>query len=385
MPSRRRPQAEHREPCRLEWQPVGNGARALILAVGTDTGATIDIDTLDLSRAEDRQAYAVRACARFGTWGLEQLDAELLRIAVARCAVEPEPEAPAPTLGDALGEWRAHETVPVICTGFQPLDSLAAGELPGGLPLGQIVALLGRPGCGKSALSLQLVLGALIGDPDLRAVWAAGEMSLEALARRSIAVGSVLLGMPAVPMRAAGRRTADAQAVADELQRQIGERLSIVQPVLTVPKIEAAVAASGARLVVIDYLQLVRHEGAADSRHEAEAVLSGLRTMAPSLGCAMIIVGSMPKASDGSARIGTLFKNTNQGDHDCDIVLQGEADEQTDENGLRPVAWKCRKHRHGSPRDLQLVFDGSAQTFFDAEAPAPDEAFADFAMPGGRR
>jgi len=383
--NRKPPLAEPREACRLEWQAVGNGSRAMIIATGTDSGVIADIDSVDLARADDRASYATRAAARFGAWGLEQLEAELLRIAVARCNAEPEPVPQAPTLGDALAEWRSHERQPTICTGFAPLDSLAAGELPGGLPLGQLVILLGRPGTGKSALALQATIGALIGDPDLRAVWGLGEMSLEALARRSIAVGSVLLGMRAVGMRPAGRRTADAQAVADELQRQIGERLVIVPPALTVDRIEAAVAASGARLVVVDYLQLCRHQGAVDSRHEAEAVLGGLRAISLTHGCAVLLISSMAKAADATARIGSLTKGTGQGDHDADIVLQGEADEHADENGLRAVRWLCKKHRHGEARDLQLVFDGSLQTFTDAEAPAPDEAFTDFAMPGGRR
>jgi replicative DNA helicase len=382
MPSRRRPQAEHREPCRLEWQPVGNGARALILAVGTDTGATADIDSLDLSRADDRAAYARRAVDRFGRWTIEQLEGELLRIAVARCAAEPEPEAPAPTLAEALNEWRAHERVPVICTGFAPLDSLAAGELPGGLPLGQLVILVGQPSTGKSALALQATIGSLLGDPDLRAVWGLGEMSLEALARRSIAVGSALLGMPAVPMRAAGRRTADAQAVADELQRQLGGRLVIVPPTLTVDRIEAAVAASGARLAIVDYLQLCRHSGAVDSRHEAEAVLAGLRGMAITHGCATILISSTARANDAKARIGSLVRGTAQGDYDADIALVGDAEEDADANGLRAVRWRCAKHRHGAARDLLTLFDGSLQVFTDAEAAAPDPAFTDFDLPG---
>jgi replicative DNA helicase len=383
--SRQRQAAEQREACRLEWQPVGNGARTLIIAEGIDTGTIADIDSVDLARADDRTAYAVRACARFGRWTLEQLDAELLRIAVARCAAEPEPEAPAPTLGVALEEWRDHETVPTVCTGFTPFDQLAAGELPGGLPLGQLVILLGRPGTGKSALALQATIGALLGDPDLRAVWGLGEMSLEALARRSIAVGSVLLGMSPVPMRAAGRRTDGAQAVADELQRQIGDRLTIVPPTLTVDRIEMAVAASGARLVVCDYLQIMKAAGAVDSRHEAESVLAGLRAMSLTHGCAVILISSVAKAVDSTSRAGSLTRNTGQADFDADILLVGEADEQGDENGLVPVRWRCAKHRHGERRDLFTMFDGPLQLFNDAEAAAPDPAFADFAMPGARR
>lgn len=376
---------ERHEAVVIEWEPIGTGGRARLLAVGVESGETIDIDTLDLSRAQDRTAYARRAVARFGRWTITQLEQELMRIAVARCGTNPEPEAPAPTLANALEEWRLHERVPVVCTGFQPIDSLAAGELPGGLPLGQLVILLGRPGTGKSALALQATIGALLGDPELKAVWGLGEMSLEALARRSIAVGSALLGMRPVGMRPAGRRTADAQAVADELQRQLGDRLTIVPPVLTVPRVEAAVAASGARLVVCDYLQIMKAAGAVDSRHEAEAVLAGLRAMSLTHGCAVILISSVAKAVDSSSRAGSLTRNTGQADFDADILLVGEADEQTDEAGLVPVRWRCAKSRHGERRDLLTLFDGSLQTFTDAEAAMPFDEFLDHAPQGARR
>jgi len=383
MPRKTPPAA--REACAIEWQPVGNGGRATLIATGTDTGAIADIDTVDLSRADDRAAYARRAFDRFGTMSIEQLERELLRIAVERCALAPEPPAAPPTLTDALGEWRAHEAVPTICTGLQPLDQLAAGELPGGLPIGQLVMLLGRPGTGKSALALQATLGSLLGDPELRAVWGRGEMSGEALARRSIAVGSALLGMSPVPMRAAGRRSREAQAVAKELQRQAADRLVLVPPALTVDRIDGAVAASGARIAVIDYLQLCRHHGAVDSRHEAEAVLSGLRTMSLERGCVTILISSVSKAVDSSSRIGSLTRNTGQADFDADLVLLGDADEQADEHGLRTVRWRCAKHRHGEARDLRLLFDGALQVFTDADAAAPDPAFADFSLPRERR
>jgi replicative DNA helicase len=358
--------------------PLGAGGRATIIATGADTGTIADVDVVDLSRADDRAAYARRAVDRFGTWGLEQLERELLRIAVERCVLAPEPPAAPPTLTDALGEWRAHEAVPTICTGLQPLDQLAAGELPGGLPIGQMIVLLGRPGTGKSALALQATLGALLGDPELRAVWGRGEMSGEALARRSITVGSALLGMSPVPMRAAGRRSREARAVADELQRQVGERLVLVPPTLTVGAIDNAVAASGAKLAVVDYLQLVRGVGAVDARHEAEGVLSGLRALSLERGCTVILISSVAKSVDSSSRIGSLTRNTGQADFDADLVLLGDADEQADEHGLRTVRWRCAKHRHGEARDLCLLFDGSMQVFADAEAARPYEEFAGF-------
>lgn len=385
MPREQRTRREDREPVALEWQPIGSGGRARIIATGADTGVIADIDTLDLSRAADRTAYARRAADHFGRWTSAEVEAALLAIAVQRCGASPEPEAPTPTLADALGEWRKHESVPVVCTGFAPIDGLASGELPGGLPLGQLMILLGRPGTGKSALALQMTIGALLSDPDLRATWARGEMSSDALAQRTITVGSVLLGEQPVPMRAAGRRTGGAHAVADKLQQAIGDRLVIVPPTLTVDRIEAAVASSRSRICVVDYLQLTRAAGSVDSRHEAESVLSGLRAMSLTHGCATVLISSVARAVDGSSKAGSLVRNTAQGDFDADVLLIGEADGQLDENGLVPVLWRCAKNRHGECRDLRLILDGSSQTFTDAEAAEPFDEFLDHAAPGARR
>lgn len=371
-----------REACRLEWQPVGTGSRARIMAVGADTGSVGDIDTIDLARAADRSAYARRAAGRFGRWTVDAVEAELLRIAAERLEPDAKPE-PTITLATAIDEWRQHETTPAVCTGFQPLDALAAGELTGGLPLGTITILLGMPGTGKSALALQAAVGALIGDPELRAVWGAGEMSITALAARAITVGSVLSGAASpVTTSQAKRRRPEAQRVADELRADIGERLVIVPPTLTVARLEEAVAASGARLLVVDYLQLCRHATAVDSRAEAEAALAGLRGLALVHGCAVILISSMSKGGERS--IGSLVRNSGQGDFDADLLLLGEADEQ-EQSGLVPVRWRCMKHRHGTRRDLITLFDGDRQLFTDAAAPEPFEEFLDHAPQGARR
>ncbi len=384
MPSRK-PRPEDREPVRLEWSPVGNGGRARLVAMGADTGVIVDIDTIDLSKAADRRTYAVRAVERFGRWTIAQVEGELLNLAVERCNAVPDPEAPMPTLADAFDEWAAHETVPTVCTGFQPIDALAAGELPGGLPLGTITVLLGPPAVGKSALALQCAVGALLGDRDLRAVWARGEMSAEALASRAIAVGSVLIGDgDAVTTREAKRRRPVAKAVADELRHRIASRLTLVPPVLTPDRIEQAVVASEATLVVIDYLQLMRLPDAADTRTEVDGVMARLRAMSLEHRCAVVLISNIGKTVDGSSRIGTLGKNSGQIDYDADAVLLGQVDGEPEVGGLLPVRWLCKKLRHGQARDLNTLFDGDLQTFTDAEAAQPFDEFAAFAPDGAR-
>ena len=385
MPSRK-PQPEQREVVRLEWSPIGNGGKARLVAVGIDTGDIADIDTIDLSKANDRRSYALRAAERFGRWTVAQVEGELLKLAVERCGAADEPDAPTPTLADALDEWQRHERVPTVPTGFQPLDALCGGELPGGLPLGTITVLLGPPAAGKSALGLQCAVGALLADPDLRALWALGEMSKAALAARAIAVGSVLIGdgEPVTKAQAERRRPA-AKAVADELRHRIAERLVMVPPILTPDRIEQVIVTSGAKLVCIDYLQLVRMPDAADARAEVDAVMARLRAMSLEHQCVVLLISNIGKAIDGNSRIGSLGKHSSQVDFDADIVLLGQAGDEYNEEGMLPVKWLCKKHRHGQARDLNTLFDGDLQTFTDAEAAEPYGEFSGLAPQGARR
>lgn len=386
MPNNRPAQTVDREAVALEWSPIGNGGRARLVAVGAEHGTIVDIDTIDLSKAADRRAYALRAVEQFGKWTVAQVEGELLKLAVDRCNAAPEPEAAPPTLADALEEWQRHETVPTVCTGFQPLDALAGGELPGGLPLGTITVLLGPPAAGKSALGLQCVVGALLADPDLRAVWGLGEMSKAALAARAIAVGSVLLGdgEPVTKPQAERRRPA-AKAVADELRQRIADRLVMVPPVLTPDRIEQAIVASGAKLACIDYLQLVRLPDAADARTEVDAVMARLRAMSLEHQCAVLLISNIAKNIDGGSRIGSLGKNSSQIDFDADLVLLGQAGDELNEDGVLPVKWLCKKHRHGQARDLNTIFDGDLQTFTDADTVQPFDEFSGFAPQRARR
>lgn len=375
------------ESLKLEWEPIGPDGKARLLVVGADTGDVADIEVLDLSRARDRSVYAHRLVNDgIVRWSEADVGRELLRIAIERCGVKPEPMPTLPTLGSAFDEWGRHESVPSVATNFAPLDSLAGGDLPGGLPLGTITVLLGPPAAGKSAFALQLCLGALLGESELRAVWARGEMSASALAARAIAVGSVLLGNGSpVTKSAADRRRPQAKAVADDLRQRIGDRLTILPPVLTPDRIEQAVVATGATLVVIDYLQLVRLPSAADARTEVDSIMASLRAMSLARGCAVVLVSNIAKGIDATSRIGSLGKNSSQIDFDADIVLLGEADADADEHGLRSICWHCKKHRHGQARDLLTHFDGDLQTFTDAEAVEPFEEFAAFAPRGVSR
>ena len=282
------------------------------------------------------------------------------------------------SISAALQDWRTRERAPVVETGFDPLDRLGGG----GLPVGGLTVLAGAPGAGKSALALQATLGALHLDPGLRAVWFAGEMGVEAIARRAVVTWAAGPAGRRVSMFGAGDRSPGALEVADHLEKEIGDRLQILPAPIPLEEIVAAVAATRARLAVIDYLQLVEAAGATDRRAEVDAVVRKLRTMATRDNVALLVVSNIAKGIGADARAGMVGKESSEIDFAADLLLLGIADEEQAEDRSRPVRWRCLKNRHGERRDMETVFDGARQWF----TPMVEEVeeFADFAPAGGR-
>lgn len=355
----------------IEWEPVGIGGRAR-LTVADATGATVDIDTADLSRSADRDAVARRLASRLPNTPVADIQAHLLAIAQERCGLAQEPPPRVPTLRDAVATWRATEATPAIETGFRPIDELGGG----GLALGSVAVIAAPPSVGKSALALQLAIGAAWIAPDLEVLWAAGEMSMESIARRAICRWSA--DRKPVPMARAAQRTRASHEAADELVAALGDRFHILQPPLTADRLEAAIDGTQARLVVIDYLQLLSIAGAADRRTEVDGLVKRVRSFTLDKNTATIVVSNVSKGVGADTRIGAIGKESSEIDFAADLLLLGIADEPENQNGRRAVRWRVAKNRHGPCHDLETLFDGSLQTFTPADA-QPLQEFAEFA------
>ena len=284
------------------------------------------------------------------------------------------------TLIDCLDAWAKHSRTPTVATGLHWFDR----PTEGGLPIGGIVALVAYPQVGKTALALQLSLAALINDPSLKCVWALGEMAPHGMGRRMTCVAAGLLpGCDPVTMHDAGTRSRAARTAGMALANAVGDRMAIVSAPLTVDAIEARVAATGASLCVVDYLQLIRsRDGASDRVQELDAIIGRLRDMAINRDCAVIAISSMAKSAGTSSRIGQFGKGTGEIDYAVEMLYVGEVEEHNGVPDIAPdgtlgVAWRCKKARNLEPRDLVLRFDGATQSYSD-EQTAGTSSVSDF-------
>ena len=274
------------------------------------------------------------------------------------------------TLADTLNTDPADEDCELVLTGVSWFDEKMPG---GGLRLGDVLALAGPPGVGKTALVLQLATSSILNDPDTSVLWCAGEMSQRDLRNRSL---SRLSGLPVSILKRQWDELSplQVQAKRDAIDRLkgVGDRFTFVMAPLTPQTVEAGILATGARLVVVDYLQLMRPETTSASRRDdIDNTLRELVRMAQAHRLAMVLVSDMPKGT-GSVRgrnIFDAFKETSEIAYAADLAYVGElvglpedleADDLPDEVTVR---WRCLKARHGPARSILTNFERFYQRF----------------------
>jgi len=269
-----------------------------------------------------------------------------------------ETETKTPTLVDAIDAWVRQEETPALATGITSLDRL----FDGGLPLGQMTAVAAAPGVGKSALALQLALSALKGQGDLVAAWCLGEMTRAALAARAITLwGGEANGLT---LQQIIKKADGSRQIGADLANSIGDRLKLIEPPLIIDRIERAVEKDGVKLLIVDYLQLVRSTRSyPDKTTEINEVLQKLREITNTRNLACLLVTNIAKGVDASTEIGNIGKGSNQIDFDVDNFLFGERTPEVGGEGEVLVKWHCKKLRQGQRNDVELWFHGQYQTF----------------------
>lgn len=288
------------------------------------------------------------ACVRLGR--ISSLSAPLVAV----------DDRPSPTLVDAIEDWIRQEETPAIPTGIPSLDRL----FDGGLPLGQMTAVAAAPGVGKSALALQLAIACLSNDQTMNAAWCLGEMTRAALAARAVTHwGGNSAGLT---LQDVIRKEGDSRKYAAALAAAVGDRLKLIEPPLIIDRIEKAVAKDGVKLLVVDYLQLVRSSRAfTDKTGEINECLLKLREITSTMNVATLLVTNVAKGVDHNTEIGNIGKGSNQIDFDVDNFLFGQRTEELGQDGEIKVLWHCKKLRQGERRDVELWFHGKFQTFED--------------------
>lgn len=272
--------------------------------------------------------------------------------AAAGRAIERTPRKRA-TIAELLADPRTLAKPRTIASGWGVFDRAQPFEA---LEVGTVSVLAAPPGCYKTATMLRLARGfAEQGHP---VTWLAGEMQPRTLVRRMICqaagLGQSALASGAMPAEHA-RRIDGARARLGAL----ADRLEFVAAPIGYEELERA--ADRARVVFLDYLQLVRHPEAGVRGHERiEEVMGKIAECAQRTEAAFILASAQGRGNGDRRDIQTATRGSSSIEFTVDALYCAE--EPTAEARRCPtgftVVFDCFKQREGQRLEFVVPIDG---------------------------
>jgi hypothetical protein len=340
------------------------GSMVARVQVTTAGGHLLDVQDVKVSDQRKRLEFSQHAGRLLGI-DASEVELALVRMASLRCH-PPIVASGSVSLHACVEEWLNRDDPEALPTGLQTFD-LATG---GGLPLGAVTLFSAPPGVGKTAMALQLALGAMALDPGVRVVFGLGEMTRRAFARRVAVVGAGILGLSPVTLRQAKDKDDRAYRACLAVSKAFGDRLTIVDGTVSAERVGLAVAETGAKIAVFDYLQRLHSPAGGDDRvRELELVAAKVLELAVTRDISCILLSATAMHVGSGARVDQIVRGSGSPGFDAELAYLGEAPPPEERGQEYPVAWRCRKARSEALVDLQLTFDGPAQTFKDALIP----------------
>jgi replicative DNA helicase len=255
-------------------------------------------------------------------------------------------------------------------SGFKDLDNLTGGFQPGNL-----VILAARPSMGKSALVVNIAENsALAGEP---VVLFSLEMSESELAQRMVSSQAGIKGEELRRGKVAEQRWPKILDVCNRL----GQAPLFIDDSSDTGVLEVRAKCrrlhhqidGGLKLIIVDYLQLMRHEGRVESRVEQVSQISrGLKGLARELGVPVIALSQLSRNVEqrGGDKRPVLSDLRDSGaiEQDADVVMFIYRDEYyTKEESEHPGEAEIivAKHRNGPVDDVRLTFRKEVPKFMN--------------------
>jgi replicative DNA helicase len=254
-------------------------------------------------------------------------------------------------------------------SGFKDLD-----EKTGGFQPGNLIIIAARPSMGKSALVANVAENAVL-DGHAVALFSL-EMSESELAQRFVASQARIKGEDLRRGKVAEQRW---PKILEACQR-LAEAPLYVDDSSDTGVLEVRAKArrlhhqieGGLGLVIVDYLQLMRHEGRVESRVEQVSQISrGLKGLARELEVPVIALSQLSRGVEqrGGDKRPVLSDLRDSGaiEQDADLVMFIYRDEYYDKESERPGEADIiiAKHRNGPVGDVVLTFQKEYPKFMN--------------------
>jgi replicative DNA helicase len=254
-------------------------------------------------------------------------------------------------------------------SGFKDLD-----ELTGGFQPGNLVIIAARPSMGKSALVTNIAENAVL-DGHPVALFSL-EMSESELAQRFVASQARIRGEELRKGRVAeerwGKILSACQRLADApLHVDDSSDIGVLEVRAKSRRLHHQIE-GGLGMVIVDYLQLMRHEGRVENRVEQVGQISrGLKGLARELKVPVIALSQLSRAVEqrsGEKRpILSDLRESGNLEQDADLVMFIYRKEYYDKDSERPGEADIiiAKHRNGPIGDVVLTFQKEYPKFMN--------------------
>jgi replicative DNA helicase len=254
-------------------------------------------------------------------------------------------------------------------SGFTDLD-----ERTGGFQRGNLIIVAARPSMGKSAFVANVAENAAlgIGHPERRAhpvVLFSLEMSESELAQRFVASQANIAGDELRRGRVAEHRWPKILGATNRLSKaplyvDDSSDIGVLEVRAKARRLHHQLEREGGLgLIIVDYLQLMRHEGRVENRVEQVSQVSrGLKTLARELNVPVIAVSQLSRAVEqrgGDKRpLLSDLRESGQIEADADLVMFLYREEYYQQDSERPgeADLIIAKHRNGPVGDVVLTF-----------------------------
>lgn len=261
-----------------------------------------------------------------------------------------------------------------VATGIPLLDHMLAG----GIRPGEVMVIGARPGVGKSALALQVILHVLDSVGPV-SVWSL-EMSREQWIRRALATLALVNSRNFRTGRFAEeehQRILQATAVLHKLPLDFADTMDTT-PGAWRMEASRAVRKHGAKLLVIDYLQLMQPPPGAWSReNEVGTISRTVKLAALELDVPIILLAQLNREAQDRPPTLRNLRESGAVEQDADVVLfiHRDLDPETgrhDDDGMLILA----KQRDGETGVVPIHYDGPHYRFTELTTmqPPPDQS-----------
>lgn len=259
-----------------------------------------------------------------------------------------------------LEESRERKSWPCVTTGFAHLDA----TLGGGIPNGSYAVLAARPSIGKSALAVEIAkrVAGRCGP----ALFISLEMTGEQLSQRmltqdtSISQSAIMTASYTdEQLLEMIRAVAKAKDLPLTVWQASGATISRIES-----KIRSEITRRGIKLVVIDYLGLIKGDARQPTFERVSQISGEIARISKQLNIAILVLCQLSRASEGEQPKLNHLRDSGAIEQDADIVMLLHRDARDSQDAVLSL----EKVRQGSIGRVSLVFDKG--TFRDAGDPA---------------